>query len=85
LENQPQAIQSAVCEIFNKELRREVNQVVTQLERTARLVEPGQNPWMPWLTHGAAFLTDQTPNNRTMRWRSRQPSSFHDPPHDYRD
>jgi hypothetical protein len=30
---------------------------VAQLEYLARLAEPNPNPWMPWLTHGAAFVT----------------------------
>ena len=57
LDSQIVAMQSAAREMFNKEFHPVVNRVVSQLEHLTRLAEPNQNPWMPWLTHGAAFVT----------------------------
>ena len=57
LNTQIAAMQSAAREMFNKEFHPVVNRVVSQLEHLTRLAEPNQNPWMPWLTHGAAFVT----------------------------
>ena len=57
LDNQIVAMQSAAREMFNKEFYPVVNRVVFQLEYLARLTEPEQNRWRPWLTHGAAFMT----------------------------
>jgi hypothetical protein len=31
--------------------------VLAQLAYLARLAQPRKNPWVPWLTHGAAFVT----------------------------
>ncbi|MCW5234608.1 hypothetical protein [Verminephrobacter eiseniae] len=51
------AMQSAAREMFNKEFLPVVNRVVSQLEQLARLFQPDRNPWLPWLTHGGAFVT----------------------------
>jgi hypothetical protein len=57
LDNQILAMQSAARELFNKQFDPLVNKVVFRLEQLARLAQPRPNPWMPWLTHGAAFVT----------------------------
>lgn len=57
LDNQMVAMQSAAREMFNKEFHPLVNRAVTRLEYLTRLAEPVQNPWMPWVTHGAVFVT----------------------------
>ena len=57
LNTQIAAMQSAAREMFNKEFHPVVNRVVSQLEHLARLSEPDQNSWRPWVTHGAAFMT----------------------------
>ena len=57
LNSQILAMQSAAREMFNKEFHPVVNRTVTQLEYLARLAQPGQNRWWPWLTHSAAFVT----------------------------
>ena len=53
LNSQILATQSAAHEVFNKAFRR----VVSQLEYLARLAQPDRNRWLPWLTHGASFVT----------------------------
>jgi hypothetical protein len=53
LNSQILAMQSAAREVFNKAFRR----VVFQLKFLARLAQPDQNRWLPWLTHGASFVT----------------------------
>lgn len=57
LDTQILAMQSAAREMFNKEFHPVVNQVLAQLTHLARLAQPRKNPWLPWLTHGAAFVT----------------------------
>lgn len=57
LNSQILAMQSAAREMFNKEFHPVVNRTVTQLEYLARLAQPDQNRWLPWLTHGASFVT----------------------------
>ena len=57
LETQAMAMQNAAHEKFNKEFHPLVNRVTAQLEYLARLSEPDRYPWLPWLTHGAAFVT----------------------------
>jgi len=57
LDNQIVAMQSATREMFNKEFHSVVNRTVTQLEYLARLAQPDRNRWLPWLTHGASFVT----------------------------
>ena len=57
LNSQILAMQSAAREMFNKEFHPVLNRTVTQLEYLARLAQPDQNRWLPWLTHGAAFVT----------------------------
>lgn len=50
-------MRSAAREMFNKEFHPVVNRTLTQLEYLARLAQPDQNRWLPWLKHGAACLT----------------------------
>lgn len=57
LNTQIAVMKTAAHETFNKEFHSVVNQVVSQLEYLARLADPDQNRWRPWLTHGAAFVT----------------------------
>ncbi len=57
LHEQTLAMQATARETLNRELYPAVNRVVTQLEYLTRLAQPRHNPWMPWLTHGAAFVT----------------------------
>lgn len=57
LDTQILAMQSAAREMFNKEFHPVVNQVLAQLAHLARLAQPRKYPWVPWLTHGAAFVS----------------------------
>jgi hypothetical protein len=57
LDQQILAMQSAARELFSKHFDPKVSQVVFQLERLAQLAQPRSDPLMPWLTHGAAFVT----------------------------
>ncbi|WP_157538816.1 hypothetical protein [Hydrogenophaga flava] len=56
-ETQIQVMQETAQELFKKEFHPLVNQVIARLEHLARLAQPRPNPWMPRLTHGAAFVT----------------------------
>ena len=56
-EMQVQAMREAALDMFQKEFHPTVNQVIARLEHLARLAQPRPTPWMPWLTHGAAFVT----------------------------
>lgn len=60
LDSQIVAMQSAAREMFDKEFHPMVNRVLVHLEHLARLTEPDQNRWRPWLTLGAAFVTVTT-------------------------
>jgi GTPase involved in cell partitioning and DNA repair len=55
-EAQLQAMQEAAREMFRKEVDPVVRQVSAQLQQLARLAQSRKNPWMPWLTHGSAFM-----------------------------
>jgi len=57
LDTQILSMQSAAREIFIKAFHPVVNQVLAELAHLARLAQPRRNPWVPWLTHGAAFVT----------------------------
>lgn len=50
-------MQEAAQELFRKELLPLVNRLMAPLEHLTRLARPRPTPWMPWLTHCAAFLT----------------------------
>lgn len=56
-EAQLKVMQEAARDMFNAQFHPLVNQVVARLEHLTRLAQPRPNPWMPWLTHGAAFVT----------------------------
>lgn len=56
-EMQVEAMREAALELFKKEFHPLVNQVIARLEHLTQLAQPRPNPWMPWLTHSAAFVT----------------------------
>lgn len=56
-EEQLRVMQEGARDLFKKEVDPVVRQVSAQLHRLAQLAQPRPNPWMPWLTHGAAFAT----------------------------
>jgi hypothetical protein len=56
-EEQLRVMQEGARDMFKKEVDPVVRQASTQLQRLAQLAQPRANPWMPWLTHGAAFVT----------------------------
>lgn len=56
-EAQLRAMQEGAREMFKKEVDPVVRQVSAQLQQLALLAQPRKNPWVPWLTHGAAFVT----------------------------
>ena len=56
-EAQLRAMQEGALEMFKKEVDPVVRRVSAKLQQLALLAQPRKNLWMPWLTHGSAFVT----------------------------